>query len=125
MSEVLNATCSICGEKYHVCNSCRNTKSFTPWRSVADSINCYKIYTIVHEYTYKVLTKKQAREKLNDCIMPKTFQLHIKTVIDEIMQDNDMLAGNETVIEKESNTEIKKIKYKKGVSNKDTTNNEQ
>jgi len=34
----INAYCKICGQGYHVCNSCQNQKVFKPWRSIVDSI---------------------------------------------------------------------------------------
>lgn len=85
MSENLNATCAICGEKYHVCRPCRETKVFKPWRTITDSINCYKIYIIIHDYTNKKITKEKAKEQLSECTMPKTLQPHIADVIADIM----------------------------------------
>ena len=85
MSENLNATCAICGEKYHVCRPCRETKVFKPWRTITDSINCYKIYIIIHDYTNKKITKEKAKEQLSECTIPETLQPHIADVITDIM----------------------------------------
>ena len=85
MAETLNATCAICGKKYHACNTCSSIKTFKPWRTITDSIDCYKIYQIVYDYTNKIIDKDKAKELLGDCVMPDTFQLHIKKVIKEIM----------------------------------------
>ena len=51
MSQELNATCDICGKKYHVCNSCKEVKSFTPWRTVTDTMQHYLIFLALSEYT--------------------------------------------------------------------------
>lgn len=51
MAEYLNATCSICGKKYHLCSTCENIKTFAPWRNITDTIDCYKIFLVLSEYT--------------------------------------------------------------------------
>lgn len=85
MAKESNATCSICGRDYYVCNTCRSTKTLKPWRTIADTIDCYKIYMIIHDYKNGTITKENARKKLDNCTLPKTFQTHINEVIDEIM----------------------------------------
>jgi hypothetical protein len=108
MSKELNATCSICGERYHVCNTCKSVKTLKPWRTITDTVDCYKIYMIIHDYKNNILTKENARRKLNECTMPQIFLPHIKAVIDEIMSH-----------EKKIKTETKK-----GVTDNNLGNNE-
>lgn len=110
MSENLNATCAICGTKYHVCNTCRNTKSFTPWRTVTDTIDCYKIYTTIHDYSTGHINKETAKKQLASEKMPDIFQDYVKSVIDEI---------NSIDPETEKNAPAKKSSTRK------TNNNEQ
>lgn len=85
MSKELNASCAICKKKYHVCNSCKSTKKIKPWRTITDTIDCYKIYMIIYNYKNKSISKDDAKKQLEECTMPDTFQDHIKKVIDEIM----------------------------------------
>lgn len=85
MSENLNGTCAICGEKYHVCSTCKSIKTFMPWRTITDTIDCYKIYMIVSDYDKGRTTKEKAKEELESVTLPKTFQPHIKKVVDEIL----------------------------------------
>lgn len=85
MPKELNATCSICGSKYHVCNTCKSVKTLKPWRTITDTIDCYKIYMIIHDYTNKVITKEKACEMLNHCSIPSNLQTHIQKTIDEII----------------------------------------
>lgn len=108
MAERTNATCAICGEKYYVCNTCRSTKQLKPWRTITDSIECYKIYMIIHNYTNGLITKEKARKMLEDCTLPLKTQSHIKAVIDEITEPD------------------KKVKQetKKGAENNNLRNNE-
>lgn len=85
MANELNAVCGICGSKYHVCMTCKSTKTLKPWRTITDTIDCYKIYIIIHDYKNGVITKENARKMLEECTLPTRFQPHIKTVINEIM----------------------------------------
>ena len=88
MSQELNATCDICGKKYHVCNSCKEVKSFTPWRTVTDTMQHYLIFLALSEYT-KTKDKEKAKEELSKCDLSEldTFNENIKTVIKEIMAE--------------------------------------
>lgn len=83
----LNAVCTVCGGKYHVCNDCRNTRTFTPWRTVADSMNCYRIYLILLDYTNGYLDARAAGERLKGCDLSgmETFAEHIRKAIREIL----------------------------------------
>lgn len=87
MAEYLNAKCSICGEKYHVCDDCLNTRTFTPWRKIACSINCYKIFIALNDFTNKRETKERTRQFLSELDLSEleSFEENIKLKIKEIM----------------------------------------
>ena len=85
MSEKHNATCAIYGKKYTSCFVCENVKTFKPWRTITDTIGCYKIYMAIHDYNNGNISKSKAKELLEQCTMPDTFQPHIKKEIDKIM----------------------------------------
>lgn len=85
MSEVLNNTCAICGKKYKECNTCKKIKTYKAWRTIADTEECFKIYSVLYDYNRGTIDKSKAKELLKSCRMPETFQSHIKKVIDEIM----------------------------------------
>ncbi len=80
-----NAVCSICGQPYYVCNACKSPKSLTPWRIVADTMDCYKVYTILRHYANGAVARETAQKQLEACALPQTFQPHIRAAIDEIM----------------------------------------
>ena len=107
MAQELNATCDICGKKYHVCNSCKEVKSFTPWRTVTDTMQHYIIFLALSEYT-KTKDKEKAKEELSKCDLSEldTFNENIKSVIKEIMAEEKIVetVSKETV---EENVEIK------------------
>ena len=103
MSQELNATCDICGKKYHICSSCKEVKSFTPWRTVTDTMQHYIIFLALSEYT-KTKDKEKAKEELSKCDLSEldTFNENIKTVIKEIMAEE-----KEKIVETVSEENVK------------------
>ena len=103
MAQELNATCDICGKKYHICSSCKEVKSFTPWRTVTDTMQHYFIFLALSEYT-KTKDKEKAKEELSKCDLSEldTFNENIKTVIREIMAE-----GKEKIVETVSEENVK------------------
>ena len=105
MAQELNATCDICGKKYHICSSCKEVKSFTPWRTVTDTMQHYIIFLALSEYT-KTKDKEKAKEELSKCDLSEldTFNENIKTAIKEIMAE-----GKEKIVETVSEETVEKI----------------
>lgn len=83
----INAYCTICGKGYHICSSCSEQKSFKSWRTVADTIDHYKIYMAIHGYTLNK-NKEQAKTELENCDLSEmeTFNPEIKSVINTILR---------------------------------------
>lgn len=109
MAQELNATCDICGKKYHVCNSCKEVKSFTPWRTVTDTIQHYLIFLALSEYT-KTKDKEKAKEELSKCDLSEldTFNENIKSAIKEIIaEEKEKIVETESEETVEENVEIK------------------
>lgn len=93
MAEKINATCAICGKGYHLCMSCKDMISLTPWKKHTDTSEHYKIYQIIHGYSTKVYTKAEAKAKLKNVDLSDfdTLRDNIKSVITDIM-DADVAA---------------------------------
>lgn len=90
MSKEINHWCVVCGKGYHACDSCNETKSFTPWRSLTDSIEHYKIFTVLRNFNNKLISKEEARELLStvDLSDKDSFKDSSKKVLDEIFKDD-------------------------------------
>ena len=101
MAEELNATCAICGKKYHVCLSWQQERSFKPWRTVVDTTDHYKIYMAVHGYTV-TKDKEMARKELSVCDLSEL----------DSFSDNIKKAINESVAEEKAVTGAKRVKMK-------------
>ena len=86
MTEILNATCDICGKKYHVCKTCEEASLFKPWRTITDTMDHYKIFMVLSAYT-KTKDIETAREDLEKCNLKgrENFNENIKNAIDEIL----------------------------------------
>lgn len=89
MDKKLNATCPICGNRYHVCGDCKKTREFTPWRTIADSINCYKICMALSGYTSGNTEKEKTRELLEQCDLSEKnrFLPEIQNTIENILKE--------------------------------------
>lgn len=90
MSNNINAYCSICGKGYHVCNSCLEQRTFKPWRTVTESIEHYKIYLAIHDYTISG-DKQKAKKELENCDLSEleNFIPEIRSVIKEILKEDE------------------------------------
>lgn len=110
MSELLNGVCDICGKRYSVCKTCQTVKTFKPWRTITDTLEHYKIFIALSEYT-KTKNKEEAKEQLSHCDLSdlESFPDRIKNVIKEITIEPKMEA-----IEKadEVQVEQKNVKMK-------------
>lgn len=97
--ENLNATCSICGNKYHMCITCSEVKSFTPWRTIVDTVNCYKIFLTLKDYTNNAKTKENARAELEkyDLSEIDIFIPEVKSAIEEILKDEPKIKKIKTL----------------------------
>lgn len=80
--------CRICNRDYEVCNDCLSQKTLRPWRSVVDTLEHYKIYYILHDYSV-TKNKEEAKAELQKCDLSdmENFVPEIKEVINEIIED--------------------------------------
>lgn len=39
--------CIICGKSYKFCDSCRKACTYTPWRVIADTPECYQVHLLI------------------------------------------------------------------------------
>lgn len=100
MAKKVNANCSICGKPYHQCLSCREEVRTKPWKAYTDTVECYKVFQIIHGYSTKVYTKEEAKEKLQSIDLSSLGDLrdNIQDVIDDIMkEDSPKVSRKKTV----------------------------
>ena len=90
MAHELNATCAICGNRYHTCVTCKSVMELNPWKIHTDTSEHFKIYQIIHGYSVGVYTKKEANSKLKmvDLSDFENLRDNIKDIINDIMHEN-------------------------------------
>lgn len=89
MAEKNNATCSICGNPYYLCMSCKDAMSAHPWKAFCDTAPHYQVFQIVKGYNTNVYTKDEAKYKLKNVNLGdmNTFRPHIKQIIEDILKE--------------------------------------
>lgn len=99
MSEKINAYCTICGNGYHMCLSCKDKIRMSPWKMYTDSAEHYKIHQIIHGLSTKVYTEDEVKSKLKNVDLSDldTFKPNIKMIIKGILEKDKVV---ETAIEK-------------------------
>lgn len=95
MAKEINHWCVVCGKGYHACDSCNETKAFTPWRSLTDSIEHFKIFMVLKDYNNQFITREEARELLShaDLSDKDSFKDSSKKLLDEIFREGEMTNG--------------------------------
>lgn len=88
MDSKTNAVCDICGREYKVCRTCQGIQSFKPWRTVVDTLDHYRIYLVLSEYT-NTHDKEKAKHDLEYCDLSDidSFTNRTRKVIAEILED--------------------------------------
>ena len=106
----INHYCVVCGVGYHACDSCVKEKTFTPWRTLTDTIEHFKIFMVLKDYNNKMIDRDQAKNLLSnvDLSGKENFKDSIKRLLADIYFDsNEEIDNEETPIKK------KPRKYKK------------
>ena len=68
-----NATCSICGNGYHLCLSCRDAIQLAPYAVHCCSADCYKVFQVIRGFSTGVYTEEEFKNNLTEEIMEKDF----------------------------------------------------
>lgn len=94
MSEKINQNCSICGKGYHFCVDCGSMETFTPWRTIVDSVEHYKIFLILRDYTNKYIDIAEAKKLLSERDLNglDDFVIEIKETIKNIMSYKEVVS---------------------------------
>lgn len=89
MAEKNNATCSICGNEYYVCLSCRDSVKANTWKIHTDTAEHYKVYQIIHGLSTGVYTKDEAKIRFKNVNLSDldNFRPHIKNIINDVLRE--------------------------------------
>ena len=112
MSKKNNAKCAICGRTYNYCPDCNNAKTFTPWRTIVDTVEHYKIYLIIRDYTNGDINISEAKNELKrlDLSDVDNFDVDVKNAINKIINHNTVPKMKKASKVKENSEEIEILK---------------
>ena len=105
MAEKNNATCSICGNGYYACFSCKETMNLHPYKLHCCSADCYKTFQVVRGFSTGVYTKDEFKSKLKNIDLSnlENYRDHIKALIKDTLKENEpveeMITEEEVSIE--------------------------
>jgi len=104
MTKVPNATCKICGKKYHICKSCDENKygSFETWKSYTDTPEHYQIFVMLRDFNLNLVTTKEVKAFLDKCDLSEieTFSPEIKDQIKAVLGTKETATTASTKEEK-------------------------
>ena len=114
MSEQNNATCSICGNGYHLCISCKDSMKLHPWKIHTDSASCYQVFQVVNGYSTGVYNKEEFRSKLKNIDLSnlENFREHIKVLIKDALMEEPVKETETEVLVAEKPVYSRKRNYK-------------
>ena len=113
MNKSLNATCRLCGAKYHRCDHCDELKHvLTSWKMVSDTEEHYKIFCILRNYNLGKIKKEEAAKQLSACDLSDVQNWTIegnKTLIKELMQAPKMTFNKKKVEKVEKAEKVEEV----------------
>ena len=83
----LNRICGVCRHRYSYCPSCAADANKPTWLTIFCCDNCRKLYNVINDYRYKLLSKEDAFCKLNSLDLSYANELtkSFKETFDEIL----------------------------------------
>ena len=102
MAEKNNATCSICGNGYYACISCKDAMKLHPYKIHCCSPDCFKVFQVVRGFSTNVYTKDEFKSKLKNIDLSnlENYREHIKALIKDVLKE-DSEKSSESVHEVE------------------------
>ena len=123
MGEQNNATCSICGNPYHLCLSCKDSMKLHPWKIHCCSPDCYKTFQVVKGYNTGVYTKEEFKSKLKNIDLSnlENYKDNIKVLIkDTLKEEKEEFVVKEPIVSSVSrkrNYKVNKAGVNKNIDN--------
>ena len=84
-----NATCSICGNGYHLCLSCRDSIQLAPYKVHCCSSDCYKVFQVIRGFSTHVYDKEEFKSRLKNIDLSnlENYREHIKALIKDALKE--------------------------------------
>ena len=114
MAEKNNATCSICGNPYYVCLSCKDKMKLHPYKVYCCSPSHFQVFQVVRGFSTGVYDKDEFKSKLLNIDLSDLggYREHIKTLIKDTLKEEKVESVVETIAktaEKVENTVVEDV----------------
>lgn len=100
MAEKNNATCSICGDGYHVCRSCSDFIRLQPWKIHCCSSTHFQVFQVVRGFTTGSYDKNEFKSRLKNIDLSdlESYRENIKAIIKDALKEDEPVV-DELVVE--------------------------
>lgn len=94
-----NATCSICGNGYHLCLSCRDAMQLAPYKVHCCSADCYKVFQVIRGFSTGVYAEEEFKSKLENLDLSnlENYREHIKAIIKDALKEKPIVKAVEKI----------------------------
>lgn len=89
MSEKNNAQCSICGNGYYVCLSCKDKMRLHPYKVHCCSPSHFQVFQVVRGFSTGVYNKEEFKSKLQNIDLSDldNYREHIRVLIKDALKE--------------------------------------
>lgn len=93
MAEKNNAICSICGEPYYACLSCKESMSLHPYKLHCCSSSHFQVFQAIRGFSTGVYTKDEFKSKLKNIDLSdlENYREHIKVIIKDALKEDEII----------------------------------
>lgn len=104
MVEKNNAYCSICGNPYYLCMSCKDKINLHPWKIFCCSVDCYKTSQVVRGFSTGMYTKDEFKSRLKNIDLSNldNYKEHIKDLIKDALKEDEVIEVEAPIVEEVS-----------------------
>ena len=120
-----NAICSICGNGYHLCLSCKDKMNLNPWKMYCCSPSHFQVSQVVRGFSTGIYNKEEFKSKLKNVDLSDldSYKEHIKSLIKDALKEDEIVkvvypVDNEVEMEKTEGTVIGRPIYSRKRNNK-------
>ena len=108
MAEKNNAICSICGNGYYVCLSCKDKIMLHPYKVHCCSPSHFQVFQVVRGFSTGVYSKEEFKTKLKNIDLSDldSYREHIKTLIKDALKEDETVEVEAPVAEEFETEEI-------------------
>ena len=94
MAEKNNATCSICGNEYYVCLSCKDKMKLHPYKIHCCSASHFQVFQVVRGFSTGVYDENEFKSKLKNIDLSdlENYREHIKVLIKNALKEEKPVA---------------------------------